>query len=74
MKGFDMWAITATIDYVSGEWRGSKQVPTFFLDERVQGIVSRDHAKRIAAEILSTANPALILAVNMWITAERVND
>ena len=48
-----MYAITAqllTTD-VSG-YAGSRQIPTFYLDERVQGIVSEDHARRIAWSIL----------------------
>jgi hypothetical protein len=69
-----MWAITATLQTARGEYRGHVEVPTFYLDERVQGITSRSMAKRIAADILATANPALILNVNMWITAERVDN
>jgi hypothetical protein len=52
-----MYAITATVETVSisstsGEWHGTRQVPTFFLDEDVQGIVSADHAARIAADVI----------------------
>lgn len=69
-----MWAIVATIETSKGRqgYRGSIQVPTFYLNENVQGIVSKHMAKEIAADILSSANPALILGVNLWITAERV--
>lgn len=36
------------------EWLGSTQVPTFYLDENVQGIVDEDHAREIALEILGS--------------------
>ncbi|QIN94561.1 hypothetical protein PP460_gp015 [Streptomyces phage Muntaha] len=68
-----MWAIAANIEMASGEYRVAKQLPTFYLHPNVQGTLTRDSAVRVAADILSTANPALILNVNMWITAERVD-
>lgn len=43
-----LYCITA-VRVVNG---AARQVPTFFLDAGVQGIVSTDHAKRIAADIL----------------------
>jgi hypothetical protein len=53
-----MYAITAqvetTIPSAAGPWQGSRQVPTFYLDETVQGITSEAHAERIAREILTT--------------------
>ena len=48
-----MYAITASIDYVvPGEWHGTRHLPTFYLDERVQGITSEGHAEMIARDIL----------------------
>lgn len=47
-----MLAITAQRATRRGDYTGSEQVPTFYLDENVQGIVSEDHAKRIAADII----------------------
>ena len=38
-------------------WNTTIQVPTFFLDSNVQGIVSEDHAKRIAERMLRDVNP-----------------
>lgn len=51
-----MYAIQATITLV-GDWRTdefeeTRQVPTFYLDERVQGILSADHAVQIAQSII----------------------
>ena len=34
----------------------SIQVPTFFLDSGVQGIVSEEHAERIAASVVNPTN------------------
>jgi hypothetical protein len=52
-----MYAITATVETIEfglGElaWHGTRQVPTFYLDEDVQGIVSAGHATRIAADVI----------------------
>jgi hypothetical protein len=53
-----LYAITVQVETVtigSGDtaWRGSVQVPTFYLDADVQGIVSEDHAARIASTIIN---------------------
>lgn len=49
-----MYAITATVlDYsrkVSGE---SREIPTFYLDEKVQGILTENQARHIAVRILN---------------------
>lgn len=34
-------------------WHGSRSVPTFYLESDCQGIVSKDHAARLAAEIIN---------------------
>lgn len=48
-----MYAITATISRTTtDDWTSTRQVPTFYLDESVQGIVNEEHAKRIAREII----------------------
>lgn len=48
-----MYCIVATIlrTYPDGS-TSTIQVPTFFLDENVHGIVNKDHAKNIAREII----------------------
>lgn len=43
-----LYAVTAT-RIVDG---AVEQVPTFFLDEDVQGIVSESHARRVAAKVI----------------------
>lgn len=68
-----LWAISVNIEISGGQgYRAFRQLPTFYLHPNTQGILNRDRAKRVAADILSSANPALILDVNMWITAEPV--
>jgi hypothetical protein len=52
-----MYVITATVETThisstSGEWHGTRHVPTFYLNEEIQGIVSADHAARIAADVI----------------------
>ncbi len=42
----------------------SGQVPTFFLDDRIQGIMGVDHAKFIAAEII---NPFRLKGIKLHI-------
>lgn len=56
-----MYAISATqTRYREDEhgriWVSERQVPTFYLDENVQGIVDEDHAVRIAEDILRPGN------------------
>jgi hypothetical protein len=71
-----MYAITAQIetrDIKSGNtaWHGSRQVPTFYLDEHVQGIVGEDHAARIALDVL---NPLGALDSNrIHVTAVKIS-
>lgn len=51
-----LWAITAQVSVLTGAgWDSSRQVPTFYLDPAVQGITDRDHAARIAEDILFTS-------------------
>lgn len=58
-----MYAITATVETRDREWTGSKQIPTFYLDERVQGIVNEEHAVRIAFDILTAVNAPAALHI-----------
>ena len=50
-----MYAVQATVETVRGVWTGMRQIPTFYLDESVQGIVSEEHAKTVALDVLSAA-------------------
>jgi len=54
-----VYAVHAQVLTHNGRFHGSRGVPTFYLDSRVQGITGAEHAARIAAEIL---NPLGIIA------------
>lgn len=61
-----MYQITARLVWKEGEWSTSLGVPTFFLDPDIQGIVSEDHACRIAKGVIDAmckAEKAVIDAV-----------
>ena len=48
------YAIHANYSHVTPDgWTGIRQIPTFYLDERTQGIVSESHAADIARSILT---------------------
>lgn len=47
------YAITAQYEHTTPDgYTGSRQIPTFYLDDRVQGIMSEQHAVSIARDIL----------------------
>lgn len=48
----EMWQITATVSRKRDGWQSTRQVPTFFLSGALQGIVSADHAARIALTVI----------------------
>lgn len=48
-----LWAVSANVERTRDGWSGSIQIPTFFLDPRVQGILTADHAERVAREMLT---------------------
>ncbi len=50
-----LYQITATVTRPFGIWTGTTQIPTFYLDSHVQGIIDSNHARLIACEILDTA-------------------
>lgn len=51
-----MYVVVATVTHTKSEggniWSSTRQVPTFFLDEAVQGIVDTNHARRIARDVI----------------------
>ena len=65
-----MWCIQATITHLN-EGR-TVQVPTFYLDESVQGIVSEEHAKQIACVILGACIGRNAEAVQIDVQAAKV--
>lgn len=61
-----MYAVTATITRQKGEWQSTRQIPTFYLDPNVQGIVSDDHAARIVQDIINPyGDPDTAIAVKV---------
>jgi hypothetical protein len=48
-----MYSITATVTRTVDGWTSTHSLPTFYLHPSVQGIVSEDHAARIAHRMLS---------------------
>ena len=49
-----MWIIQATVTKQKyNGWRESTQLPTFFLDKDIQGIVDEKHAARIAEKLIN---------------------
>lgn len=69
-----LYAIHAQVITRNGAYEGSRQVPTFYLDSRVQGITDQDMAARIAANVLNPlgAIPDADLRVSAYpVDAER---
>lgn len=51
-----MYAVTATVETEGkGGYSGIRQIPTFYLDESVQGILDERQAENVAWHILSAA-------------------
>lgn len=46
--------VTATVSTVRDGWDSVRQVPTFMLSRRVQGITSLEHAARVAADVMAS--------------------
>lgn len=64
-----MYAITASVHTQQGEWKGVRHLPTFYLDENVQGIVSEEHAAKIARDII---NPLGTVTMHVEVFALKV--
>lgn len=65
------YAVHVQVTTHDGEFSGSRAVPTFYLDSRVQGIMSTEHAEQIAAGIV---NPlGAIPAGDLHIGAYRID-
>lgn len=69
-----MWSIQATVTTEVDGWKVTRQVPTFYLNPRVQGIVSQDHAVSIARDILTvTERPSDGTTLSLSISAVLVD-
>lgn len=52
-----MWQITATItSWSKARWEKTTQIPTFFLDGKIQGILTASHAEHIAYDVINPLN------------------
>lgn len=48
-----LYAIQAQVVWTNKKgWKTSRQIPTFFLDSDIQGIVNAEHAEEIAVKML----------------------
>lgn len=48
-----------------GGWLSTRELPIFILSSDLQGIVDVDHARRVALDMLRTANPRGDFAVGV---------
>ena len=44
-------------------WATQFQIPTFFLRADVQGIISAEHAERVARDILTASRPSCVFTI-----------
>ncbi len=64
------YAVTATVSRTSDTgWTSTRQVPTFLLDSRVQGITSAEHAARIALDVVNAFGDPIEVSVTALDTA-----
>jgi len=61
-----MWTIQATAIHKTEKGDRAISIPTFFLDENVQGILNEGHAIAIAESII---NPLKLVNLEVCITA-----
>jgi len=67
-----MYQIQATLTKATEAGFMIKQIPTFYLDPGVQGIVSADHARRIAEEMLNPfKDESVRVSVNAILTTRK---
>lgn len=63
MDRVTMYAIQVQLESKSGEWTTSRQLPTFYLNENVQGIMSEQAAIEIAKAIVPSG-PGFVVHVS----------
>ena len=49
-----LYQVQGTITRTDDGAHSTRQIPTFYLDSNVQGIMSLDHARRVAGDVVST--------------------
>lgn len=52
-----MYAVQASISEKQGEWNVTRDLPTFYLMAATQGIVSEEHAEKVARDLLTDTLP-----------------
>lgn len=58
------YTVQGTVTHVTADgWRGTVQVPTFYLSADVQGIRDAAHAERIARDIIDPLHTAADVSV-----------
>ncbi len=62
------YQICANVTKQTEEGTLSIQVPTFYLNSNVQGIVSADHAEQIAREVINPSNDPS-LSINLCVVS-----
>jgi hypothetical protein len=73
VKPVRLWQITAQVEVnLPSGYTSSRQVPTFYLDPSVQGILNAEGAVKVAEDILSTAGPVDEPFVVLHVTADPV--
>lgn len=50
----EAYAVAASVSAVHDGWTQTRTLPTFYLATAVQGIVSADHAERIARDLIGS--------------------
>ena len=59
-----MYAVSVTVYYKTPEgWAGAYELPAFYLDSAVQGIVSESHAEAVARSIVEGTVSATLKVV-----------
>lgn len=65
-----MYVIQATVTKLEGEYHCNRQIPTFFLNENIQGIISEEGAEKIARDII---NPTSDPSIEVYIGVAKIN-
>lgn len=61
------YKVVATVSRESDGWTSTRQIPTFFLDPDIQGIVSVEHAQKIALDIIDPWNTGqVVVTCSCW--------
>ena len=62
-----MYTVVAMVEDIRERLLVSHQVPTFFLDENLQGIVDDEHAIQIAKAVINPTNDSgLVVHVSVY--------